>query len=223
MWCVSFPFFPIGRISKFQSLCGTLRSLSQNLLSQNSLSQNFFDAQSSRNVIRVVHTVECNVQCTLIKKKIKLSSLIRKFRMLQLHIWGNICTFPHILGSPSSYMTLQQLHSEFPYIWGKFYFIFYQCNQGSVDKGLSVKVAQHIWPLHFSPCTKVDAIQLVEARCFLQTLKNSVDQIEVRAGLSRVVWQQQRVVTVLLFHIVLSSKGCHRRRLKKQRKIMEYN
>ena len=24
-------------------------------------------------------------------------------------------------------MTLQLLHSEFPYIWGKFYFIFYQC------------------------------------------------------------------------------------------------
>ncbi len=28
----------------------------------------------------------------------------------------NICAFPHILGSPSSYMTLQLLHSEFPYI-----------------------------------------------------------------------------------------------------------
>ncbi len=24
-------------------------------------------------------------------------------------------------------MTLQLLHSEFPYIWGKFYFLFYQC------------------------------------------------------------------------------------------------
>ncbi len=40
---------------------------------------------------------------------------------------GNNCAFPHILGSPSSYMTLQLLHSEFPYIWGKFYFLFYQC------------------------------------------------------------------------------------------------
>ncbi len=29
--------------------------------------------------------------------------------------------FPHILGGPSSYMTLQLLHSEFPYIWGNFY------------------------------------------------------------------------------------------------------
>jgi hypothetical protein len=34
---------------------------------------------------------------------------------------------PPLLGSPSSYMTLQLLHSEFPYIWGKFDFLFYQC------------------------------------------------------------------------------------------------
>jgi hypothetical protein len=27
-----------------------------------------------------------------------------------------ICTFPHILESPSSYMTLQLIPSEFPYI-----------------------------------------------------------------------------------------------------------
>ncbi len=32
-----------------------------------------------------------------------------------------------VLGSPSSYMTLQLLHSKFPYIWGKFSFLFYQC------------------------------------------------------------------------------------------------
>jgi hypothetical protein len=32
---------------------------------------------------------------------------------LQSHIWGNIFAFPHILGSPSSYMTLELLHSEF--------------------------------------------------------------------------------------------------------------
>ncbi len=43
------------------------------------------------------------------------------------HIWGNHWAFPHIFGSLSSYMTLQLLHSEFPYIWGKFYFLFYQC------------------------------------------------------------------------------------------------
>ncbi len=77
---------------------------------------------------------------TLIKKKIKFSSYIRKFRVeqLQSHIWltssscmgkylRNLRIFPHILGSLSSYMTLQLLHSEFPYIWGKFGFLFYQC------------------------------------------------------------------------------------------------
>ncbi len=42
-------------------------------------------------------------------------------------VWFNICAFPHILGSPSSYMSLQLLHSEFPCIWGKFGFLFYQC------------------------------------------------------------------------------------------------
>jgi hypothetical protein len=33
---------------------------------------------------------------------------------LLIYVWGNICAFPRILGSPSSYMTLQLLHSEFP-------------------------------------------------------------------------------------------------------------
>ncbi len=67
--------------------------------------------------------------------KFSYLDIIRKFRMEQSHIWltasshiwGNICSFPHILGSHSSYMTLQLLHSEFPYMWGKFSFLFYQC------------------------------------------------------------------------------------------------
>ncbi len=71
----------------------------------------------------------CWQRHNLIKKKIKCSSYIRKFRMEQLqgHIWLTACAFPHILGSPFSYMTLQLLHFEFPYIWGKFDFHFYQC------------------------------------------------------------------------------------------------
>jgi hypothetical protein len=32
------------------------------------------------------------------------------------HIWGKICAFPHILGGPSSYMTLHPIPSKFPYI-----------------------------------------------------------------------------------------------------------
>ncbi len=30
-------------------------------------------------------------------------------------------------------MTLQLLHSEFPYIWGKFDFLFYQCEHRNGD------------------------------------------------------------------------------------------
>jgi hypothetical protein len=41
--------------------------------------------------------------------------------------------FPHILGIPSTYMTLQLLHSEFPYIYEEIFFSF-----------LSVH-AQYLW------------------------------------------------------------------------------
>ncbi len=72
---------------------------------------------------------------TLIKKKAKFSSYIGKsgskrsymYDLRPPHIWLNICAFPHILGSPSSYMTLQPLPSEYPNIWGKFLFLFSQC------------------------------------------------------------------------------------------------
>jgi hypothetical protein len=40
------------------------------------------------------------------------------------------CTFPHILGSPFSNMTLQLIHSEFFTYDGKFEFLFYQCTDG---------------------------------------------------------------------------------------------
>ncbi len=43
------------------------------------------------------------------------------------NIWDNAQIFSHILGGRSSYMTLQPLPSGFPYIWGKFCFLFYQC------------------------------------------------------------------------------------------------
>jgi hypothetical protein len=35
--------------------------------------------------------------------------------LLNPYIRVNICVFPHIIGSPSSNMTFQLLHSEFPY------------------------------------------------------------------------------------------------------------
>ncbi len=89
------------------------------------------------------------------KKKIKFSSYIRKFWMEQLQshiwltassytVWGNICAFPHISESPSSYMTLQLLHSEFSYIWGKLYFLFYQCKCKSAKWSCNCTMAKII-------------------------------------------------------------------------------
>ncbi len=62
----------------------------------------------------------------LIKKKTKFSWYKRKASRLTVSSFmtKNICAF-----NPSSYMTLQPLPSEFPYRWGKFYFIFYKCRR----------------------------------------------------------------------------------------------
>ncbi len=101
---------------------------------------------------RVTQRVWFCTLCTLINKKIKLSSYIRKFRMeqLQSHIWGragNAQIFPHIWGSRWSYMTLQLLHSEFPYIWGKFDFLFYQCTVHNACPGRIKPFAPDwVWP-----------------------------------------------------------------------------
>ena len=70
--------------------------------------------------------------------KIKFSPYTRKFKMeqLQSHIWLTASSYMGkylrissytVLESPSSYITLQLLHSEFSYLWGKFSFLFYQC------------------------------------------------------------------------------------------------
>ncbi len=74
---------------------------------------------------------------TLLKEKSIFSSFIRKLRRDRVqshlwltassysHIWQNICAFPHILGSPSSYMTLQPIpFSEFPYMYEENFFSF---------------------------------------------------------------------------------------------------
>ncbi len=64
-----------------------------------------------------------SAECILIKNKKKFSSYIRNSAgLVQSHIWlmnpsyTNICAFPHILGSPSSYMILHPIPSEFPYM-----------------------------------------------------------------------------------------------------------
>ncbi len=56
---------------------------------------------------------------------------------LLICIWGNICAFPHIFRSSSSYMTFQLLHSEFPHMWGKFDSLFYQCRDNSFGEQVS--------------------------------------------------------------------------------------
>ncbi len=68
-------------------------------------------------------------QIFLIYREIQSGAVAKSFMTNGLLIYGEI--FSHflinVLGSPSTYMTLQLLHSEFPYIWGKFYLIFFQC------------------------------------------------------------------------------------------------
>jgi hypothetical protein len=50
----------------------------------------------------------------LIYKEIQNGAVAKSYITNGLLIWRNISQFPHILGSLSSYMTLQLLHSEFP-------------------------------------------------------------------------------------------------------------
>ncbi len=65
------------------------------------------------------------------KKENKIFPYIRKSRRerLQSHIWLTVSSFMTKYLRISSWMTLQPLPSEFPYILyeTKFYFIFYQC------------------------------------------------------------------------------------------------
>jgi hypothetical protein len=61
----------------------------------------------------------------LIYKEIKSGAVAKYMTNGLLHIWENFCAFPHILGSPSSYMTLQLFRFKFP-IRGKFDFLLYQ-------------------------------------------------------------------------------------------------
>ncbi len=86
-------------------------------------------------------------------------------------IWGNICAFRHKLGNPSSYM----LHSEFPYIWGKFDFLFYQCTvlavsghwwfrqwaDGAVEKQLLICVNKDRLCMYCMYCT----LQILGRNC----------------------------------------------------------
>ncbi len=68
------------------------------------------------------------VATALIKKKIKFSSYIRKVRMeqLQSHISWNksVLIYEEMRKYLTIYVSSHMLHSEFPYNWGKFDFLF---------------------------------------------------------------------------------------------------
>jgi hypothetical protein len=55
-----------------------------------------------------------------------------------LNIWLNICSVPHLL-SPSSYMNLLPIHSEF-LIYEDIFFLFYQCTIYRLPGSLLVKL-----------------------------------------------------------------------------------
>ncbi len=62
-------------------------------------------------------------QTFLLYKEIQSGAVAKSYMTNGLLIYGEIFTqfflFPHILGSPSSYMTLQLLNSEFPSAYRK--------------------------------------------------------------------------------------------------------
>jgi hypothetical protein len=59
-------------------------------------------------------------QIFLIYKEIQKGSVAKSYS-----IWLNICSFPHILVSPSSYMTLQPIPPELPNIHEENFFFFF--------------------------------------------------------------------------------------------------
>ncbi len=67
--------------------------------------------------------------CTLVKKKTKFSSYIRKFRWEQLQvIYEEMRKYLTIYEEAVSYIWIfKPIPSEFLHIWGKFDFLFYQC------------------------------------------------------------------------------------------------
>ncbi len=74
-----------------------------------------------------VHTAKKENKIFLIYEETQNGAAAKSYMTNGLLIYEEIFAHSSWLGSPSSYMTLQLLHSEFPYIWGKLDFLFYQC------------------------------------------------------------------------------------------------
>ncbi len=64
----------------------------------------------------IYHTDKKEKKIFLIYKDIQKEAVAKSYITNGLLIYEKFFAFPHKLGSPSSYMTLQLLSSEFPYI-----------------------------------------------------------------------------------------------------------
>ncbi len=75
-----------------------------------------------------------------------------------LLIYGeNICACPYILGSPSSYITLHPILSEFPYVWGKFLFSFLSVQYWTLMKELTGQSDETRWIFFCGPLSYIRA------------------------------------------------------------------
>ncbi len=73
---------------------------------------------------------KCYLVSTQVIKKIEFSPYVRKFRrewLQSLNKTKYLRISSYIIASLASYMTLQPIPSEFPYVWRKLSFLFYQC------------------------------------------------------------------------------------------------
>ncbi len=94
------------RISTGQNISGTLACILKDTY------ENIFSFKSST-------LLKKKTQIFLIYKEIQNGAVAKSYMTNGLLIYGEIFAHflnPHILGNPSTYMTLQLLHSEFPYI-----------------------------------------------------------------------------------------------------------
>ncbi len=97
--------------------------------------------------------------CTLIKKNIKISSYVGKFRVehLQIHIWLTASSYMGKYLRISSFIRKPLLiyDTEFPYIWGKLDILFYQCIFSKYPCSVNCPKKMQIWTvslfcLHYS-------------------------------------------------------------------------